>query len=160
MPEKTVTYNVTIFSAAEMKKAKNKRVSKNKFFKLKSTAEWDTLKAQILVQIENVLKPKQIDYKDYNVEFTVPRHSPHALPLSNGDEYLEMRGRAMKANDPIANLVVTPSESDKVSLLHVYGMRSYLYVQENHSDSDDDETKRKKGKKMVCLTIYLNNLIY
>jgi hypothetical protein len=115
--EKTITYNLLIFSISEFKKPKNKHASKNKFFQLKSTAEWDTVKAQLLTQIDKALKPWKIRFEDYEILFTVPRHSTNPLPLSEEDEYKFLLERALKGQDPIVNVMVNPSApgSDKVS---------------------------------------------
>ena len=121
-PAKTITYNLSIFSTAKMKKPKTKRSSKNKFIQLKSDQEWDTVQAQFLVQIDCVLHPRRIRIEDYDITFIVPRHSPNPVPLSEQKEYEFLLERALKAKDPVVNVTMVPSEldDDKVCRVNLF----------------------------------------
>ena len=83
-----VNYITTVFSAADMKKAGNKRNPKQASFVLSTDEPWDTLKAQFLVRITNALNPKVIDLANYNLIALVTRIVPKpGSPLNTEDEY-------------------------------------------------------------------------
>lgn len=108
-----------------MKKPKAKRVSKNRFIQLKADLAWDTIQAQLLVQIEKVLQPRNIRFEDYEILFTIPRHSTAPLPLAEEDHLKFLLDRALKSQDPVVNLMISPSvpDSDKVRLNLVFNAR-------------------------------------
>ena len=56
---------ISIYPAAQMKKEAGKRgTAKNTFLQLESMEPWDTVKAQLLVKIDSILKPTTIDFDD------------------------------------------------------------------------------------------------
>lgn len=69
---KDVTFVAVITSAVEMKKSQAKQVLKGVEFMFNLDEPWDTLKAQIPAKIKSVLKPKHLDFDDYNVSFFIP----------------------------------------------------------------------------------------
>jgi len=83
-----VNYVTTVFSAADMKKACNKRTPKQASFELSTDEPWDTLKAQFLVRITNALNPTTIDLGNYNLIALVTRIVPKpGSPLNTEGEY-------------------------------------------------------------------------
>ena len=58
-------YMTTTLSALEAKKAVSKCVPINESFELSMEEPWDTLKAQLLVKIDNALSPKNLEYQQY-----------------------------------------------------------------------------------------------
>jgi len=68
-----ITYMISIYTAAQMKKEAGKSSAmKNTFLQLESTEPWDTVKAQLLIKIDGILKPTTIDFDDYTFSFSVP----------------------------------------------------------------------------------------
>ena len=106
---KTLTYIITMLSAMEAKKPVSKRVTKNQSFQLSTNESWDTMKAQILAQISDTLKPSFLDFANYSVNYYIPRVLPKpGLSLAIEHDYTLMirRARSMTAKDPILNIVV------------------------------------------------------
>lgn len=48
------------------------------------------MKAQILVKVEDCMKPKKLDFDDYDVCFTVPRKVSDPTPLTTEDDYYDL----------------------------------------------------------------------
>ncbi|KAG1720312.1 uncharacterized protein EDB91DRAFT_1088882 [Suillus paluster] len=69
---KEVSYIITVFSAAEMKKAKTKYEPISASVNLNSDEPWDTLKAQVLVKISNAIKPRVLNFDDYALTYQIP----------------------------------------------------------------------------------------
>ena len=69
---------MSIFSAAEMKKAKSKQEPMNESIDLLIEVPWDTLKAQVLAKIVKTLKPELIKFEDYIMMYYIS----HTLPKS------------------------------------------------------------------------------
>ncbi|KAG1808900.1 uncharacterized protein BJ212DRAFT_1302802 [Suillus subaureus] len=62
---KEVSYLITVFSAAKMKKAKTKCEPISASVDLNSNEPWDTLKAQVLVKMSNTIKPHVLNFNNY-----------------------------------------------------------------------------------------------
>jgi hypothetical protein len=106
---KKIMYVLALFSATEMKKPATKRTAKNGSIRLNTNEPWDTVKAQLLVQISNLLKPQLLDFSQYETNFYIPRVLPKpGLPLLNDADYDYMieRARSLKSADLIINLIV------------------------------------------------------
>ncbi|KAG2109731.1 uncharacterized protein F5147DRAFT_575532, partial [Suillus discolor] len=71
-----VSYIITVFSAAEMKKAKTKRKPISTSVNLNSDEPWDTLKAQVLVKISNTIRPVSSTSTDYALTYQIPQVLP------------------------------------------------------------------------------------
>ena len=68
-----IMYMISIYTAAQMKKEAGKSgATKNTFLELESTEPWDTVKAQLLIKIDSILKPTTIDFDNYTFSFSVP----------------------------------------------------------------------------------------
>jgi hypothetical protein len=102
-----------------MKKDEKKRGNpKNTFLQLGHDEPWDTLKAQLLVKISNILKPTKLEFDDYGYSFTVPRIHTKLTSLDDQTSYTFMVDRALRSKDPAVNLIVEPhsARAKKVSL--------------------------------------------
>ena len=110
-----ITYTLSIYTVAQMKKDVGKRgPAKNTFLQLESTEPWDTVKAQLLVKVDTILKPETIAFEDYTFSFTVPRYHTKPTDLSDdGETYKFMIERALKAKDPSVTLIVEPKPPSK-----------------------------------------------
>ncbi|KAJ7745547.1 hypothetical protein DFH07DRAFT_776658 [Mycena maculata] len=99
--DRKITYTISIFSAAEMKKSKSaKKPTKTAIFTLHNSEPFNTLKAQILE-----------DYNDYSITFTVPRQVKDPVTLDSDETYTHLVGHALKINStPCAKIVVEVKE--------------------------------------------------
>jgi hypothetical protein len=96
-------------------------ISNNQTFQLGSDEPWDTMKAQLLVQIEAGLKPPSLNFDHYTVIFYIPHILPKpGMPLSTEADYDFLQQRAHKAaeKDPAAvviniNIVQKDADGDK-----------------------------------------------
>ena len=68
-------------SAAELQKPVNKCVSSAATVQLKLDNEWDVLKTQMLVQIENALQPCPLELGLHTIEAYIPRIIPNLACL-------------------------------------------------------------------------------
>jgi hypothetical protein len=118
-PKRPITYLLSIFSSKHMAKPKAKRGDpKSDFLRLDEDKEWDTVKAQVMAKIDSILKPPTIAYDDYNIMFTVPRYSPHPMPLDSEEKYAYLVEHALKAKSPSVKIIIEAkgSEKKKVSM--------------------------------------------
>jgi hypothetical protein len=112
-----ITFDVTVFSIAEMKKpAKQRGDGSSSYIVFTSSEPWDTLKAQLMAKISQILDPTPITFEDYHVTFTVPRHSKTPLPLLSSDDFTQLLQRTLKTKtNPTAKIVVEAKVPGKVS---------------------------------------------
>ncbi|GJF00815.1 hypothetical protein PsYK624_171160 [Phanerochaete sordida] len=104
---RTFTYTIRILSAAELQKSVKKQQPVSKQFELESTDVFDTFKAQLLVQICNALNPAKINFGDYDIAFTVPRHVTDPMDLRDENDYAIMVKNVDKiTKNPSAKLMV------------------------------------------------------
>jgi hypothetical protein len=139
-------YVLSIFSAAEMEKAATKRTSKNASLRLETDEPWDTMKAQILVQVEQALSPQHLDFSKYEVMFYIPRVLPKpGLVLATDTDYNYMveRARNIKTADPVVNLVIVEKKDP-----------------ENKENLPGEKGAEAKPKKKVSTHIYINLTVY
>ena len=105
---------ISIYTAAQMKKEAGKSSAmKNTFLQLESTEPWDTVKAQLLIKIDGILKPTTIDFDDYTFSFSVPWVHTKPTDLSDEDSYRFMVEHACKGKDPAVNLTIEPKLHSK-----------------------------------------------
>lgn len=144
-PTKTLTYILTITPESEVTKPSSKRTLKSATLQLKSDEPWSTLEAQLLAKISALLKPKRLNYEDYQVYFYIPRSIPKpGMILSNEDDYaiLLQRATTLKRPDPTINIDITEQGADKAE-------------KENAGPEADDGGQPKKKKKQVCTQLEL-----
>ncbi|KAJ7742536.1 hypothetical protein B0H16DRAFT_1890211 [Mycena metata] len=70
---------------------------------------FDTLKAQILVRVDNVYNPPTLDFDDYDITFTIPRIVTDAITLDAGT-YNHLLKKASKMDDPAARIRIDPKK--------------------------------------------------
>lgn len=113
---KTVVYILSILAAAEAKKTViSKRISQSAIVRLDTDDPWDTMKAQILVKIDQALHPSRIQYDDYDIKFYITRVLPKpGLSLVSETDYevMMLKARKLKGSDPEINITVTQTHSD------------------------------------------------
>jgi len=100
---------VSIFSAAEMKKAKSKREPMNESIDLSIEVPWDTLKAQVLAKIVKTLKPELIKFEDYTMTYYISRILPKpglSLAVQEDFDGLMKHVKGMPSKVLIVNIVV------------------------------------------------------
>ncbi|KAI0039703.1 hypothetical protein FA95DRAFT_1577424 [Auriscalpium vulgare] len=106
---------LSIFSAAEMLKAKTKREAVNTYMHLASDEPFDTWCAQLLVKVDAACQSKTLDFKNYNVKFSIPRISREPLPVKTTDNYAIMISRASNSRKAVPICVVLEEHSAPVS---------------------------------------------
>ena len=98
------------------------------------------LEVQLLVKVSALLKPKILNYEDYQVYFYIPRSIPKpGMILANEDDYnilLQCMTNLKKA-DPTINIDITEQAIDKVGGKENVGLEA-------------DEGQPKKKRKQVC----------
>ena len=98
IPPSKVDYILTLFSAVKMKKPVAKCEPKKPSLQLSSDKPWDTLKAQLLVKIEEAFKPTTLSINDYNILFTIPHvvNKP-GYPLGSATDYSILLDHSVKS---------------------------------------------------------------
>jgi hypothetical protein len=113
---KEITFITSITSAAEMKKPSSKRTSRNKNFVFNLNEPWDTMKAQILGKISDVLNPRHLSYDDYDVSWFISRVLPKpglSLLSQNDFDGLTKRAANLASRDPTINITVIQKNEPK-----------------------------------------------
>lgn len=82
-----ITYILSIISYLEAKKTVLKHVPIGRQLELQSDEPWDTLLAQIVIQIDSVLHSSRIQFSDYNISFTISHTVTQPLPLNSVANY-------------------------------------------------------------------------
>ncbi|KZT24284.1 hypothetical protein NEOLEDRAFT_1179527 [Neolentinus lepideus HHB14362 ss-1] len=172
--EVNIKYNVSVFSAVEMKKSKNKRESKNSLLHLSSMEPFDTWKAQILVKIDMALSPKKIEWSNYKVSFSILHISTLPLNVTTSDNYDIMLGCALKMkNGAVTVMVAEKAHKKKWKRDEVVEKRKDkenadtedegLENSEGNGDKEDDEElggrKKKKTKILKKSDIDKSNVV-
>ncbi|KAF9003609.1 hypothetical protein BDQ17DRAFT_1213759, partial [Cyathus striatus] len=134
-----VAYVLAVFSAEQLALPISKRVSKGATMYLSTEEPWDTMKAQILVKISQLLDPKILDFDNYKVTATIPRIiAKPGIPLASDSDYMLLTQRLLGTHntvEPLANIKVEELNTSSVNL----------------EDKENDvlvlERKSKKAKK-------------
>jgi hypothetical protein len=131
-----VDYILTLFSAVEMKKPAAKREPKKSSLQLSSDEPWDTLKAQLLVKIDEVFKPTTLSIDDYDILFTIPRVvSKPGYPLASATDYGILLDRSVKSRLVQLSISMTIDDGNK----------------ENEEMEKAEKAKKKKGRDPATL---------
>lgn len=102
---------------------------------------WDTLKAQILSNIEPILWPKHLNYDDYNVSFFILWVLPKSgFSLSNEQEFEGMvkQAKALMTKNPSIHFAVFEKEKAAPTA-------------DPNNENDKPEPAKKKTKKQVLM---------
>ena len=111
-----VDYILTLFSAVEMKKPAAKHEPKKSSIQLSSDKPWDTLKAQLLVKIDEVFKPTTgtLSIDNYDILFTIPRVvGKPGYPLASATDYSILLDRSVKSRLVQLSISTTIDDGDK-----------------------------------------------
>ena len=112
-PIPKLDYILTLFSATEMKKSAAKREPKKSSLQLSANEPWDTVKAQILVKIDEVLKPSTLSINNYEVLLTIPRVvSKPGYPLASATDYSILLGTYCFVNNEGMHLPLSHERLD------------------------------------------------
>jgi hypothetical protein len=103
-----ITYNLTIFSLAELAKPQARREPAARFFVLPSNLEWPDIHAQLKIKAGDVLYPGQAAIADnaYKMTFGIARHVPNPLPLSCVADYEHLVENALHQQQPMVKVVI------------------------------------------------------
>ena len=149
-----------------MKLSKTKRVPIGRTLELESSEPYDTLKAQILVQIASALNPPKIIQEDYNISFTIARAVSVPLALQSESDYNFLVKQATKGKNILIVKIACEQKATQVreSSFHslvFHQLKSIRPTQimggedkENDGIEDDDDELKKTKKKSnvsVCL---------
>jgi hypothetical protein len=113
----SITFLITITSAAKLKKPANKRISKASTVQLKADEEWDALKTQFLIHIEAALQPCPLNFLDFDIKAHIPRIMPKpGMPLSTEEQYtILLKQIQLSKGNPMVNVAINQNttEADK-----------------------------------------------
>ena len=130
-----IDYILTMFSATEMKKPASRREPKKSSLQLAADEPWDTVKAQLLVKIDDLLKPSTLSIDDYEILFTIPRVvAKPGYPLASATDYVILLERS---KSKLVQLTISTviNNNDK----------------ENGEHDDSEKLKKKKGRDPATL---------
>jgi len=149
-----------------MKLSKTKRVPIGRTLELESSEPYDTLKAQILVQIASALNPPKIIQEDYNISFTIARAVSILLALQSETDYNFLVKQATKGKSVSIVKIACEQKTTQVRESSFYSLAFHQLKsirptqitggedKENDGIEDDDDEPKKTKKKSnvsVCL---------
>jgi hypothetical protein len=138
-PPSKIDYILTAFTAAEMKKSASKREPKKSSLQLSADEPWDTLKAQLLVKINDLLKPSMLSINDYKILFTIPRVvAKPGYPLASATDYAILLERSSKSKFVQLSIVSTVIDNGN---------------KENDGAENAEKLKKKKGGRRDPATL-------
>ncbi|KAI5992675.1 hypothetical protein EDD15DRAFT_2196881 [Pisolithus albus] len=146
----SITYYLALFSESEMKKTVKQWKSNNTFLQLKPDFEWDTVKAQFLMKVSQTLRPKLIDFNDYDFSWNIPRHQASQMQLQTDDDYKFLITHALKMKEPAVNVRIEAKFAKK-GKTNDSGTEHESSSNSSNSDSNmsgDAKRVKKKSKKM------------
>ena len=106
VPVPKISYQLKLAPKSELNKQPQKRKNQVRILTLSADLNWDTMKAQILVKIEDCMKPKKLDFDDYDVCFTIPRKVSDPTPLATEDDYGFLLKNVTKCMDKTAYIYI------------------------------------------------------
>ena len=149
-----------MFSAKEALKDLKKWTGKNTYMVLNSNLPFDTWRAQLLIRIENTLKPRKLDINDYKIHFTITHISPLPFLVALDEVYLNMLEQVGRSKDSECNVYVqelhssTKVGSPSKSVICFLNFSLQKHGKENDSEGDENSLssveeghKKKKAKK-------------
>ena len=159
-PSKTITYILSIISPLEAKKTVSKCIPIGRQLELQLDEPWDTLQAQILIQIDSVLHPSKIQFSDYNISFTIACTISQPLPLTSVANYSFLVSQATKGKS-VLTVKITCEQMVGGVRDHLMVLCEYMLIdtqiptkdgknkenEDNRNDQSDDKSGNKKKKK-------------
>ena len=111
-----ITYNITIFSRAELAKPQARHEPAARFFVLPSNLEWLDIHAQLKIKAGDVLHPGQAVIADnaYEMTFSIARHVPNPLPLSCVADYQHLVENALCQQQPTVKVIIKATPHPQV----------------------------------------------
>ena len=103
-----ITYNLTIFSVAELTKPQARREPAARFLVLPCNLEWLDFHARLKIKACDVLFPGQAAIGDdaYEIMFCIPHHVPNPLPLSSVANYEHLVENALRQQQPTIKIII------------------------------------------------------
>jgi len=101
-----ITYYLTMYSITQMQNSTKQRKSINPFLVLSPKLDFDTIKAQILENSSQGLKPKTIAFEHYSVAWSIPQTQASSMPLCSPTDYQFLLHLASKQKTPSLNLLI------------------------------------------------------
>jgi len=113
-----ITYNLAIFSVAELAKPQACHEPVAQFLVLPSDLEWLDIHAHLKIKAGNVLFPGQaaIDDDAYEITFCIARHIPNPLPLSCVGDYKHLVENALRQQQPTVKIIIKAIACPQVQL--------------------------------------------
>jgi hypothetical protein len=113
-----ITYNLAIFSLAELAKSQARREPAARFFVLPSDLEWPDIHAQLKIKAGDVLYPGQAAIADnaYEMTFCIARHVSNPLPLSCVADYKHLVENALRQQQPTVKVIIKATAHPQVRL--------------------------------------------
>ena len=111
-----ITYNLAIFSLAELVKPQARCEPVARFFVLPSDLEWLDIHAQLKIKAGNVLYPGQAATTDnaYEMTFSIARHISNPLPLSCVADYKHLVENALRQQQPTVKVIIKATAHPQV----------------------------------------------
>lgn len=103
-----ITYNLAIFSVAELVKPQARHEPVARFLVLPSVLEWLNVHAHLKIKTGDVLFPGQVAIDDnaYEITLCIARHIPNLLPLSCVGDYKHLVENALRQQQPMVKIIV------------------------------------------------------
>jgi len=111
-----ITYNITIFSRAELAKPQACREPAAQFLVLPSNLEWLDIHAQLKIKAGDLLHPGQAVIADnaYEMTFCIARHVSNPLPLSCVADYKHLVENALRQQQPTVKVIIKATAHPQV----------------------------------------------
>ena len=111
-----ITYNIAIFSRAELAKPQARCEPAARFFVLPSNLEWLDIHAQLKIKAGDILHPGQAVIADntYEMTFSIARHVPNLLPLSCVADYQHLVENALRQQQPTVKVIIKATPHPQV----------------------------------------------
>ena len=126
VPVPKMSYQLKLAPKSELKKQPHKCKNQVCILSLSADLDWDRVKAQILVKIEDWMKPKKLAFDDYDVCFTVPCKVSDPTPLTTEDDYDFLLKNVGKCMDKTAYIYMR--SKGKVFLHLPFLLDSYTFL--------------------------------
>jgi hypothetical protein len=103
-----ITYNITIFSLAELAKPQARREPAARFLVLPSNLEWPDIHAQLKIKAGDVLYAGQAAIADnaYEMTFCIACYVSNPLPLSCIADYNHLVENALRQQQPTVKVII------------------------------------------------------
>lgn len=118
----------------------SKRQPVNTSLELSSAEPWDTVKAQLLVKIDNALSPPLLNFDGYTTMFYIPRLlAKPGIPLTTDENYASLLLRVMGSSSKMPTVNITIEEK-----------KSSANKENMVGQEPDPKGESGKQKKKVC----------